>query len=274
MRALVAAVVAAGLSAVGPAQAADGETCQGKPATIVQAEGTVEGTDGDDVIVGGSTTKVRAGGGADTVCVAGGLVDGGSGSDSVEARGTGGADRLVLEFVEAVDVHTKAGPDRVVFRGERLIGRLDGGAGKDLVSVEVDEDVTVNLARGRLTLRPHEHATLSGFENAAVDSFSGGRIVGDEGDNRLWLTSNYDCGGVVLGGPGDDMITAWRTSVHETCRGITAYGGPGDDLLRGSAYNDVLVGGRGWDRARGGDDEGRDFCRAEIRSGCEAGRAQ
>ena len=273
MRAVIAGLVLAGLAAV-PAHAADGATCQGKPATIVRAEGVVEGTKGDDVIIGGSKTEVRACGGADTVCVAGGVVDGGPDSDSVEARGTEGADRLVLEYVEVVDVQTGEGPDRVVIRGEQLTGELDGGPGEDLVSVEIDENVTVNLARGRLTLGPHQHASLAGFENAAADTFSGGRIVGDEGDNRLWLTSNYDCGGVVLGGPGDDVITSWRTSVHETCRGITAYGGPGDDLLTGSAFNDVLVGGPGRDRARGRDDEGRDFCRAEIRSGCEAGRPQ
>ena len=89
------ALVTSGLALSAPAQAA-AETCQGKPATIVQASGTVNGTDGADVIVAGdlvssSKITVLAGKGDDTVCIRVGdlaydVVDGGAGVDSVEAR--------------------------------------------------------------------------------------------------------------------------------------------------------------------------------------------
>ena len=80
------------LAAVGgtalPASArAAADTCQGKDATIVKETGTVNGTEGDDVIIGGQFTIVNAGAGDDTVCVSGGLVDGGNGVDSVEVVG-------------------------------------------------------------------------------------------------------------------------------------------------------------------------------------------
>ena len=273
MRCLVLSVVAAALVAPG-AQAADGETCQGKPATIVQSQGNVKGTDGDDVIVGGPDTRVRARAGDDTICVTGGRVQGGDGRDSVEMRGTDVEDFILLSSVEVVDVETGAGADRVRLTTDdrmRLSGHLDGGDGEDVVSVGSDNGVTINLARSRLALRSRQHAVLTGFENAAADTWSiATLIVGDAGDNRLTLGTDSDCAGVVRGGPGDDVITAGHVDVHDTCFGITAYGEAGNDVLRGSGFDDVLIGGPGRDRAYGGDDQDNDRCRAEVRRGCES----
>ena len=266
------ALVAAALPLAAPARAglAD-QTCQGKPATIVQAEGIVRGTDGDDVIVGGSATRVRALAGDDTICVIAGRVKGGDGRDSVEMRGTDAEDFVLLSSVEVVDVETGAGADRVRLTtddGMRLRGHLDGGDGEDLVSVGSDNGVTIDLARSRLALRPRQHAALTGFENAAADTWSiATLIVGDAGDNRLTLGTDSDCAGVVRGGPGDDVISAGHVDVHDTCLGITAYGNRGNDVLRGSSAPDALYGGPGRDRAVGGEDE--DACRAEVRRGCE-----
>ena len=89
----------------GPVAAVDRRSClpqpptrpaRASPPTIVQPEGIVQGTDGDDVIVGGAETKVRAGEGDDTICVTGGRVEGGDGDDSAEMRGTDGADFVEL----------------------------------------------------------------------------------------------------------------------------------------------------------------------------------
>jgi Ca2+-binding RTX toxin-like protein len=274
----VALAVAASLLSPTGAAGVEGETCQGRPATIVQSEGVVHGTEGDDVIVGGRDTRVLALAGDDTVCVGGGRVDGAEGTDTVEVRGTDAADRVRLADVEVVDVELGAGADRIGLLPDdtsTISGRLDGGDGEDVVRVSAPDSVTVNLATRRLVLGPRQRATLSGFEGASAVSWSvASRLVGDAGDNHLRLESTSDCGGRVLGGAGDDVISAGRTDVHETCLGIRAYGGPGDDLLRGSAFDDVLVGGPGRDRAVGGEDEGRDLCRAEVRRGCEAGRPQ
>ena len=84
------------------------------------------------------------------------------------------------------------------------------------------------------------------------------------------LSTYDDCGGVVRGGPGNYLIFAGLVDVHDTCLGITAYGEAGNDVLRGSDVDDVLIGGPGRDRAYGGDDQGNDRCRAEVRRGCES----
>ena len=114
MRHLAAVLLAVPLLALAPAPAHAVDTCQGKVATIVQSTGTVNGTDGDDVIVAGSddpfdpVTTVLAGAGNDTVCVVGGGVDvfdGGSGVDSIGLRGDNDGEGLptVIDF-EHLDI--------------------------------------------------------------------------------------------------------------------------------------------------------------------------
>ena len=51
-------LAAVGAAAVPLSAGAAADTCQGKVATIVQSTGTVNGTDGDDVIVAGSGDSV------------------------------------------------------------------------------------------------------------------------------------------------------------------------------------------------------------------------
>jgi Ca2+-binding RTX toxin-like protein len=65
-------------------------TCQGLPATIESAGGTVTGTEGPDVILVTGPADVDALGGEDTICVSGGTLDAGSGNDQVSVSGTGG----------------------------------------------------------------------------------------------------------------------------------------------------------------------------------------
>ena len=189
-------------------------------------------------------------------------------------RGSDVEDFLLLSDVEDVDVETGAGMDHVRVlggSGQRVAGRIDGGDGEDIVSAYSSGTVVIDLAAGRLSFGGRRYAVLDGFENAAADSWSiASRIVGDGGDNRLSLGSNDDCGGVVRGSPGNDVISAGIVGVHDTCLGIRAYGEGGDDVLRGSAYDDLLIGGPGRDRAFGGDDQGNDRCRAEVRRGCES----
>ena len=115
MRHLAAVLLAVPLLALAPAPAQAVDTCQGKVATIVQSTGTVNGTDGDDVIVAGddhdsyATTTVLAGAGDDTVCVLGAgsdVFNGGSGVDSVELVGDSDSGALTVVDFEHLDVRT------------------------------------------------------------------------------------------------------------------------------------------------------------------------
>ena len=63
------------LTPTGLATAA-GETCRGEAATIVGTGGTLQGTDGRDVIVTGASWRILAGAGDDVVCATGGGASG------------------------------------------------------------------------------------------------------------------------------------------------------------------------------------------------------
>ena len=274
------AVALAGLTAV-PTSAADGEMCQGKPATIVQSDGDIKGTDGDDVIIGGRTTQIFAGKGEDTVCVPGGFVNGGSDRDSVEVRGTEDADVVVVRDFEVADIAMGGGPDRVnvVAVGDdfRMDGLVDGGAGADvLVGVNLWQDTFIDLADGVLTFRQgKDDVTLAGFENSYARAAYRAEVVGDGGDNRL-SASTWDCSAVVWGGAGDDVISAPYIDGRDPCTGLQGHGQRGDDVLLGSYSDDILIGGPGRDRAVGGPADAEldlwDVCRAEVRRRCELRR--
>ena len=120
-----AALVAASLATL-PAAGAAGETCQGRPATVVGAPGQRElrGTEGPDVIVTNDASYVWALGGDDLVCITGtnwqARIDAGEGADSVDATGAragsttvlgAGADRFTgSSFGESVTAGTDTTP--------------------------------------------------------------------------------------------------------------------------------------------------------------------
>jgi Ca2+-binding RTX toxin-like protein len=273
-RLTVLSAVAATALVIPQAQAAKGETCQGKQATIVQTTGTVEGTEGDDVIVGGSDTKVHGHEGDDTICVTGGRVTGDDGRDSVEMRGTELEDFVLLTDVEVVDVETGGGPDRVRIRltevVKKMVGRIDGGDGLDVLSAANDRaDMRINLADGWMSIRRDTpDVAVSGFENASAEGWNAAAVFGDGEDNRLWAGGG--CFTYAEGGSGDDVIIVLPSGQHESCWGLEAHGQRGNDVLRGGSRVDFLYGGRGRDRALGGEDE--DLCRAEVRRDCELRR--
>lgn len=266
MRVLILGILTAGLVAP-PSHAVDTVTCQGKPATIVQSEGVVEGTGGDDVIVGGHDTEVRARGGADTICVSGGHVDGGPGVDSVELRGIDHEEFSTLTDLEHLDVTTDFGIDAVDLRWTEvpavLSGSIDGGDSEDLVRARAPERVRLDLQRGRVTLGPGLGLAIGGFENATAVA-PRVRLVGDRARNYLRLSG---CDLAARGGDGRDRLWLLDKLVAETCRGARLTGQDGNDKLRGGARGDVLLGGRGRDRADGG--PGLDTCAAEKEFGCE-----
>ncbi|GAB3256612.1 hypothetical protein [Nocardioides dilutus] len=265
------ALLAAGTAAPTYAEAvAAAEECQGKPATIVQSEGTVTGTDGNDVIVGGRETKVRAGAGDDTVCVTGGRVEGGDGHDSAEMRGGEGADFIDLRNVEDVDVDTGGGPDHVrLEHNERYggsAGAVDEGDGLDILSVVMTRSGTnIYLPRGFVESVGGITAT-AGVENV----FASGRwvrIYGNRADNKLWADG---CRITMIGGDGDDVLRVvedhWITkNCHDRQQWLRGRGG--DDRLFGGRLGDILQGGSGADTAVG--NRGVDRCQAERERSCE-----
>jgi hypothetical protein len=101
-----------------------GPTCAGRPATIVvkPGRGRVNGTSGDDVIVGSARGETIDGrGGDDTICA-------GDGNDRV--RGSGGDDLLLGEGGND-DIRGGTGADRL--GGGDGPDRVDGGSGDDVL---------------------------------------------------------------------------------------------------------------------------------------------
>lgn len=254
------------------AQAAD--TCQGKTATIVDTDGgTVEGTDGDDVILvsgGDDRNSIVAKGGNDTICLGEGVVFAGDGRDSVYVGGEVPTEYLDIRDAEDLDITTGAGGAFVQLGDIRHgSGSVDvsGGAALTLIGknkVELDlEDDYVRLDDGRYDL----------LGNPGVFSIARKvTLVGDSADNSLRI-NQYACQATIKGGKGDDKLEMAGSDgdlpFPENCgkRRPHLYGQKGDDTLTGRAFDDVLVGGPGKDAAYGG--RGTNTCRAETEKNCQ-----
>ena len=257
-----------------PPTAADaaGETCQGRAATIVGAQGVAQGTEGDDVIVSNGAQSVVALGGNDLICITGSgwnlgypttmQVDAGPGDDvvdvtpseyfAVDADLGEGADRFVgggwddTVAVGGSPGAVAAGPDVVI-----------GGGGSDLLVTPLGPGASVlDLAAGRLTTAGVPAAEWSFVESVDV------RGAGDPGAS-LGIT----------GSPGDDRIEVSGVAT------VTASMGGGDDALTlgdlPSAGSD-LDGGPGRDRLTTGDVDARlslDLDRGTLQVGADTAPA-
>ncbi|KRR18480.1 calcium-binding protein [Bradyrhizobium retamae] len=199
---------------------------------------TIMGEDGDDFMSGGSGKDILIAGAGDDTLQGGAdndTLDGGEGNDNV-AGGTGndvmtaaaGNDGLlggdgndVLSDGAGQDsVHGDAGDDHVVAAADAANDIYDGGAGRDTLDYSAaTESVTADLGAGTAEGSETGHDVIGGFE-------------------------------VVIGGSGDDRISAGSTSVAMS-------GGAGNDALEGGAGNDSISDGAGCDTvsAGGGDDQ-------------------
>jgi Ca2+-binding RTX toxin-like protein len=273
------ALITAALSPFSPAYAADVETCQGKPATIVAGLGSVSGTEGDDVIVvktaETSLTEVYALGGDDTICVTGPLpvergpedivsfVVGGLGTDALEVVASGAEDDLEVYGVEQVDIRLLRGDDRLLVAGVTSPGVVMGGAGQNRLTVLSPKRIAIDLSDELMVVEGAEN-TLSGFRKVRAYAKQV-ELTGSAVDETLQA---WGCRTEVRGGKGDDFLTAGSYKDAESCRrGALVLGQKGDDRLRGTAWDDRLLGGTGRDRANG--KRGTDRCEAELRKACE-----
>ncbi len=145
-------------------------------------------------------------------------------------------------------------------RDRLTVGKYDGRVpGFPLDRMRID------LAQQRIDFDGDVASVMSGVEilKAGAKRL---RIYGSRQPERIIANG---CRVEVHGGPGNDVLTRVGTSVF-TCSAVESllFGNGGNDLLIGTAHtDDLLVGGLGFDRARGMG--GTDTCRAEVTRGCE-----
>lgn len=163
-----------------PATAA-GETCQSRPVTIVGTGPPVMGIPGDDVIVSGTSTLIRAGAGNDVLCLTPGSdnvppkcldLDAGTGDDLIDTASGGNA------FVHAT---LGSGRDRFI-----------GGRSTDHVSATiVDDQVSTGMGHDSVELLVTEPTTgFSGRYDAGPGPEQETLTVQGESSDSTAATSN------------------------------------------------------------------------------------
>jgi Ca2+-binding RTX toxin-like protein len=244
----VAALLAVPLLAVPTAVATDGQSCGGRPATIVGTAGddallgseeadvivalagndVVQGLGGDDVVCGGEGTDTLLGGPGDDVLLGGlgaGVLDGGPGDD-----------RLVGSFMISSDPQSVAGGQG----RDRYFMRFVMQGGATLYDTTGTVDLRERLARvhavtGKATM------PVTGIEEVQVA-------------RKHWTLIGGRHGETLIGGAGRGAS-------------VVIHAGGGRDLLRGTRHHDLLDGGRGVDTVL--PSGGHDTCRSIERQPSE-----
>lgn len=276
---LTALLIGAAFLAPTGAATAAGETCRGEAATIVGDGPPIIGTPGDDVIVTGTSSEVRGGGGNDTVCVSDSTavtnVSTGDGDDVVEASTLGGTSAFIGRgtdlyiggpgqdwvFASGADDTITGGDGEDYVRllitgsGSSVTGTLDGGAGQD--------EITVSHAHAHLDMELDELLSIDGTVAATVDAFTNAIVTapsvslrGNPEDNHLLVSG---CTLRADGEGGDDEVHARFTEHYmfsaPCSRDARLSGGRGDDIVMGWRGRDRLAGGAGNDTIDGGGDK-------------------
>lgn len=280
------ALLGGALLSAAPATAV-GETCQGRPATIVGTDEVVQGTEGDDVVVTGSSTTAYTLGGDDLVCVSpygahGIRLSTGAGNDIVDASAVSApfgvpAGGTVADLGAGVDrylgsttfnqvtahgaddtVDASMGPAFLTLWISGPVGDVVGtyrGSGSGEINVQsTDQAIELELD-GRLAIDGVTGADTTGFQFADVQA-PDVVLRGNSADNSLRARG---CDIRIDGASGDDEI---RTNLYlgqapfkldcETKSRLS--GGPGDDSVAGRAGQDRVAGNGGNDDLRGGGD--------------------
>ncbi len=202
----------------------------------------INGSDGQDLIHGGAgADNIRAGGGDDTIyidtatdVVAGELIDGGSGTDTLRVApqitaDISGATLVGIESIDATNSQEVDVTKSQLSGVKEISGRFrftDGGV-VNLGKVEGAGSVYFDLSAAGNTIN------LSQFKTDAFFSVFGG-------DGNDMVTASDEISGYYYGGGGNDVLTGGTLS-------DTFYGGDGNDRLDGGAGADVLAGGLGDD---------------------------
>ena len=241
------------------------------------------GSEADTFLLDVTTIGVQAygGSGGDTFTVIGvaGLLDGGTGRDTlafsdfhddvlIRMRGAAlveisSGPVLTLISVEVLHATTTVGDDTIISGGgdDRIsVGTggndVSAGGGNDLVTYDWGQANTLRGGAGEDTLTV---SGVTGLFDFTVDPVSG---VGDDGKGSListfeayWI--NLDPAGFdnrIELGAGNDLVTA--AAGDDTLLGMAGddslTGGSGNDRLGGSSGNDTLIGDHGNDLIEGG----------------------
>ena len=257
------------LSAPSSAAPAAGETCQGRPATIVGTGPDVRGTEGDDVIVTGGSRTTYAGAGDDLICVSADVLTAvyvlaGDGDDVVDASRPApsstswtkanlgiGLDHFVGNsaydevYAHGVDDNV-AGADHVTldasggvagprgtYASTEWLGAPDSWHGSHIRVLSTDHEVEVDLA-GRLAVATHV-ADITGFSNTSVVA-PRATVRGDAEDNMLRASG---CHASVVGKGGDDYLDGY---VGEDAPSFTCESKISESTMRGGAGADEIIG--------------------------------
>lgn len=215
--------LAVGMVAFTPAATAAVRTCMGLTPTIT-GSGTINGTDGHDVIVGSAQADVINGlEYNDVIC-------GGGGADTIN----GGDDRDFIFGEGSSDT----------LRGGDGLDTIDGGAGNDSILGGNDND---SLYGGDGIDFIAGNGGNNGLEGGPGDD----QLVGGPNPDRL---SGEDGEDIVVGGGGADAMQggAGSDQLRGGGGGDRLFGEGGDDTVQGGAGNDQMNGGPNFDVCDGG----------------------
>lgn len=220
----------------------------------------IYGYGGDDIITGGTGhATIYGGAGDDTIIASGGghrLIDGGDGNDTI--TGLGGGDEI------------SGGNGNDTIDGGRGSDTIDGGAGDDIIVGGQGSD-TIDGGTGDDTMTGG-HGTRNTYVispdsgNDTITDFTTGRdkidlTNGFSGTFASLLNATTDEGSSVRISLGDNSLLLLGTSksdlVESDFFGLTGVdpftGGDGDDLIYGTDGDDVISGNGGRDTLVGGE---------------------
>lgn len=242
--------------------------------TIIGALGGIDyivANGGDDSISASEQDTVFAGNGNDTVEVYnlfGGIVDSGSGNDSVTAEG----DDLTIDLgtgsdtfrglLESSSVNGGTGNDELevyLFNSQ-----VDGGSGEDWIYIGGEESGTVHGGTGNdglLLIYSNEGSSFSVYGDSGEDYLTGvgHNLTLDGGTGNDWIEGDDLVSSQVEGGSGNDWIEI-EGFIYNTIHGgsgsdeitfdgniSSVYGDSGDDTIQGGGPRMTLDGGTGDD---------------------------
>lgn len=235
----------ASLAVASSADRAVGESCDGRPATIIAVAGRpTTGTEGDDVIVGtDGPDEVLAQGGNDVVCGLGGadVLRGGAGDD----RLFGGLSGRDENGTYLADVLVPGAGDDILDVGldpEALTtGPEDNGRGFDSISWEDSSTgVTIDLVAGTavgegsdtIVVQPAISIVGSSHSDTVTGSDRDDLVAGGRGNDVVTTGGGNDS---VVGGGGDDRIDTGDADDY------VSVGSGADDVVTGSGADSVHV---------------------------------
>lgn len=208
-------------------------------------ENIIEGTEGNDTLIGTNLNDWIAGRGGDDV------IEGGEGDNII--YGNAGQDSLY------------GGDGDDVIHGGRDQDLIDGGDGDDVIHGDMGDDLIEGGDGDDFIDGGDEDDRL--FGNAGDDVIRGGRghdiieggaandyLLGEEGDDVILGGSGDD---LIIGHDGDDTISG--DDDDDTLVGFAGNdsinGGAGNDIVFGNTGNDTLYGGEGDDTIAAGKDD-------------------